>query len=90
MVMEVWGLTGGTLVERRGSCEAQSAAWPSLLAQARPGEARHVSRPRPTAHTSLTSQSPNSVTAHRPQQTDAEESLCQPQTIALPSIPGLV
>ena len=47
MVMEVWGLTGGTLVEWRGSCEAQSAAWPSLLAQARPGEARHVSRPRP-------------------------------------------
>ena len=55
MVMEVWGLTGGTLVEWRGSCEAQSAAWPSLLAQARPGEARHVSRPRP--NTSRTSSS---------------------------------
>ena len=40
MVMRVWGLTGGTLVERRGSCEAQSAAWPSLLARARPGQAR--------------------------------------------------
>ena len=47
MVMRVWGLTGGTLVERRGSCEAQSAAWPSLLARARPGQARNVSRPRP-------------------------------------------